>query len=727
MKTKVLLIALAGIITFNSCKKASGPDAATTFTPNINDIIVPANFNWQSSRTLNFTVAVTDTRFQNAVHVISIYDGDPNAGGNLLAKGSATLLQAYSSNVTIPALVQTVYVVKTSPDNSKIIQTVVVGNSNVSLSIGATDLSVTSLDKSPVKAQGNVAVNTSPDCNSGCTVPVITTSNTNINVNTGDVVCITGSNITVGFNANGGTVRICGTNVTVQNGNLNNNATLIITSSGSANLNGVNINGTSAAVYNYGIATYNGSFSPNGIFENDGTFTTGGDLNINSGGTFTNNGTLIVKGTMNVNTSNVSVNNGSITTSTDFTINSNATVVNKCSIYAHNNYNDNNIMQNYNLVKADNTTTINSGASTALFNGAMLETVNMMLNGSIVGNGATSLVKVSGSTTINSGATVQNAIQYCAAKGIATNYGKFTGGATQDCSLYIPVSGCNADGNGSPAIIDSDGDGVPDNLDDYPNDPTKAYNNYNPAGAGTTLAFEDQWPYKADYDLNDLVITYKYTIVTNAKNIVVQVLGNFTLMATGGQLGNGFGVEFPIPAASMSGLTGATQESGQTNAVAILFSNMRNEMSQWNTIPGMPQSPVKSYSISFNVLNGPSISTFGMNDYNPFIWNYGLKQYRGREIHLAGKTPTSLGDQTLFGTQDDNSSVAAGRYYVTKTGLPFAISVPTATFAYPIETVDITQAFLHFGDWAQSGGTLYTDWYSNTAAGYRNTANIYTK
>ncbi|WP_429382131.1 DUF4842 domain-containing protein [Mucilaginibacter sp. UYCu711] len=33
----------------------------------------------------------------------------------------------------------------------------------------------------------------------------------------------------------------------------------------------------------------------------------------------------------------------------------------------------------------------------------------------------------------------------------------------------------------------------------------------------------------------------------------------------------------------------------------------------------------------------------------------------------------------------------------------------------------------HFADWALSGGTTYTDWYSNTAAGYRNTGNLYLK
>lgn len=54
-----------------------------------------------------------------------------------------------------------------------------------------------------------------------------------------------------------------------------------------------------------------------------------------------------------------------------------------------------------------------------------------------------------------------------------------------------------------------------------------------------------------------------------------------------------------------------------------------------------------------------------------------------------------LVDKTLFSTQDDASKPASGIYYVSG------------------------------NNWAGSAGTLFTDWYSNTASGYRNTTNIY--
>ena len=308
---------------------------------------------------------------------------------------------------------------------------------------------------------------------------------------------------------------------------------------------------------------------------------------------------------------------------------------------------------------------------------------------------------------------------------IATASITMTTGATTTGRLFALNGAVTMDTNTAYAltaqIIDTDGDGVPDNLDDYPNDPTKAYNNYSSA-SGSTVAFEDQWPKTGDFDMNDLVMAYKYNVVTNAQNIVVQVIGYYTLEATGGTLGSAFGVEFPIPATSVSGLTGGTLESGQTSAVVILFTDMRDETQNWNTRLGVTPSPPITYTVTFNVASGPTLSVFG-TDYNPFIYN--MAGTSRREVHLPGKLPTALADQTIFGTANDNTNVAAGRYYVTKTGLPYAIDLPTITFNYPIEGTDITTAYLHFSDWAQSGGSLFTDWYSNTALGYRNPALLF--
>lgn len=303
-----------------------------------------------------------------------------------------------------------------------------------------------------------------------------------------------------------------------------------------------------------------------------------------------------------------------------------------------------------------------------------------------------------------------------------------TTGATTTGRLFAITAAVTMDTNtafaSSADAQDKDEDGIPDQLDDYPNDPRKAFNNYSSTTGGSTVAFEDLWPSKADFDMNDLVMSYNYTIVTNAKNIVVEVIGKFLLKAAGGDLPNGFAVEFPLAYNKVGGLTGATLEAGQSKAVIVLFTNMRKEMLNGNTKPGKEQSKPQPYAIRFDVLDGPSFEKFGY-DYNPFIF-YMYSNSR-REVHLMNKPPSDLADKTLFGQNDDATDIAVGRYYVTKTGLPYAINIPISNFEYPIENKDLTQTYLHFAEWAISGGKAYIDWFNNTNKSYRNPSLIYTK
>lgn len=719
MKRLSLFVILLCVLFSPSCIKTNNTQPGGKVYNSVNDINVPSGFNWESSRNIPFIVSITDDRFAAAYHTISVYDGNPFAGGNLLAKGSANTAHAYAATLYIARAITEVYVVKTSPDKSMIVQKVALGTA-VSLSIGATDPNAAG---KPAHREGAQVLD---DCNSGCT-NTITTSTSGIDVHAGDVICITGSNITVGFNnVNDGTIRVCGTNVTLQNLNLNAHATLLITSGASVTLSGFNYNAASASVINYG--TLNGSFADGGYFTNYGLVNMGSDFNLNgSSQTFINDGTIMVPGNFNYSSNFVATNNGTINVAGNFQVNGgSACFTNYCSLIVSGNYNQSALVKNYAFIKVSGTSTINNGSELILSNGAMFKTNNFILDGSrVTAYGSTSLVKITGTTNImNSGASFTGLVQICAPTAIPA--ANLFMGAANGCSLYIPTTGCNTDGNGSAATADGDGDGIPDVLDDYPTDATRAYNNYYPASAGGgTVAFEDQWPSKGDFDMNDVVVGYRYQVVTNAANNVVKVIANYTLLATGGSLGNGFGVEFPISSGNVSNITGGTLEAGQSKAVVIVFSNMRNEMAHWNTVPGETVSPVNNYTVSFDVTNGPNISTFGLSSYNPFIWNFGLGNNRGREIHLAGHTPTDLGYTSYFGTADDSSVAASGRYYVTKTGLPYAIDVPLTPFNYPIEQADITKAFLHFGAWGESGGTSFPDWYSNTASDYRNGSYIF--
>ena len=259
--------------------------------------------------------------------------------------------------------------------------------------------------------------------------------------------------------------------------------------------------------------------------------------------------------------------------------------------------------------------------------------------------------------------------------------------------------------------------------------------NYYPAIDTSTLAFEDLWPNYGDYDMNDLVVGYKFKVVSyTSTHYVKNVYVTFIVRAQGAGLLNGFGFQLPINPNSIESVNGVGDQSGysigsngtennQTKAVFIIFDDSHKFMSSWNTIKGEVPCPQKTFNIQikFSNTNNVTLSQLNIQNWNPFLVNNSV---RGQEIHLPNYLPTDLADPTLFGTGDDETTPGLNKYYKSKNNLPWAIDV-YGKFDYPTETSDVSKAYLHFGDWAESNGTTYQDWLLNTNSGYRDTNLIY--
>ncbi len=286
-------------------------------------------------------------------------------------------------------------------------------------------------------------------------------------------------------------------------------------------------------------------------------------------------------------------------------------------------------------------------------------------------------------------------------------------------------------------MADSDGDGVPDDTDDYPDDGNKAYNNYGP-GEDTygTLAYEDLWPITGDYDFNDVVIDYNFNVITNASNKVVEMDANFVLKATGAGFLDGFAFEVPVIESKVTSVTGQEitgntitlsangTEADQTNAVIVVFTDAHEVFGQSgfvNTDPSLSYVTPVELNLVIGFDGSIEITDLGAVPYNPFIIS---NQRRGYEIHLPGYSNTDLADETIFGTSDDRTNPLTSKYYQTANNLPWAIHLPVS-FEYPQESNSIETAYLRFVEWAESGGASYPDWYTDKS-GYRNTDNIYT-
>jgi len=749
-KLHILVITCGLLLTIlNSCHKniTTVTDTATS----MDNLKVAAGFNWESSRLVNLSVGV-DLLEANIGSLcrVSVYDNSPARGGKLLVMGAAGYGSPFEYPLSIPTLQQKIYVIAEDGTGYVKVDSIAV-SANISYTFSQT------LFKSSQNSASD------PDC-SGATPAKTLSGNQSVTINNGTWYVTGNFTGSVNFGSSGASINVCGTfhpqnvnnmgtgcNITVTQGGtfqmdnslvMGNGSRLTLYSNSHILLGGLNMNGTTPRIINYGTDfVINSQFSPNGSLENYGSMVMNSGLNVNSTATlFVSTGSLAINGNFNLNTT--FTNNGSIDVSGQFNLNSGATLYHNCKMTVHQNMNLNsgNLTLNGAYLKETGSLTINSGATVLLKNNSMLSTSTYMQNTDVQGTGGRSEIKISTSGTINGQSKVTGSIEMVTPSGTLTsgNTANFINGAKlakiSSGTNVIPVSACNPEGiGGTPPPTDTDGDGVPDNLDNYPADPTRAFDNFYPSQTTWgTLAFEDLWPSKGDYDMNDLVVGYQYRVVTNAQNKVVDIKPKFYVRAAGASLGNGFGFQIdgvlPGQVASVTGpsllhgyisVASNGVENDQAKAVVVVFDNFNNVIhregnnSYYNTDPALPKRTGDTVKINIHLASPLAQSVVGSPPYNPFLIK---NMTRPVEIHLPDHPPTSKADITLLGTGNDNSSAATGRYYKTSSNLPWAINLP-ATSDYTSEHIPIIQGFTHFAAWAQSSGVQFTDWYT-AKAGY---------
>lgn len=244
--------------------------------------------------------------------------------------------------------------------------------------------------------------------------------------------------------------------------------------------------------------------------------------------------------------------------------------------------------------------------------------------------------------------------------------------------------------------------------------------------------FEDQWPLYGDYDMNDVAIIIKNRkISTNKDNKVTEFTLNVELAAAGAT--KSIGAALMLDAVSANAITQPVEygdnsllrnfnlnanqiESGQDYAVIPLFDDAhrtlgKDRYEQINTIVNHANN-TNPKNISFSIkFNNPTLSAdeFNIDKLNVFIFVDGNRNNR-KEIHVAGYQPTKLANTTLFGGNNDGSSVSNKKYYISKDNLAWGIMVPTE-FKWPLEYVNIKAAYSLFEGWVTSGGTKNEAWW----------------
>ncbi len=783
MKLKqIFLIGLLFAAVFSGCRKIEdNPEPQSGQT--MKDLVIPAGFEWASYADVTLSVGVETSQSTQAVSRITVFKGDPANGGMQLVSGSVSPDNRFTTTLRIPAYLESVYLQCEFPfGNVKTVAVPAAKSIDYTFS-ESTDQGM----KSGFKGSNEIG----PDCGEDCDETISGTGT--YFIGGGETFCVTetfNGNITFNGWDGGGTLQVCG-DATITDMNFADDSHIIVTQNGTLTINNftgwgstgtitvyenatliVNDNFRTAGDYveNQGMIIVNGGmkiqnleteFINSGILNitgdveinkntvvNSGTITANGsEFALNTQATLENSGTLILESntanTLETNSQSSLINNGTIDVTGDIDINSGSLIRNNCAMICSGTFdvNSGDFEVYSGFLKGGETINLNQNNSVSIYDGSMISTVDLFLNsGGIEGFGNLNSVLVTGTFTIYNNNEMEGAIEAATDDLYITNGGipdHFINGATvvglDEITNYIAPGNCNPDGIGEPEIIDTDGDGVPDSSDDYPEDVYRAFNNYFPSeDSYATIMFEDLWPSTGDYDFNDLVLGVYGNEITNASNDVVEIDINFDVRAVGASFENGFGWQFAnIEPSDIQQVTGAVllgsgetsilnnangTEQDQDSAVIIAVENIESVLnrvggSMFNTMDNglVGTSDLIQINILFGETTPISRDLIGPSAYNAFLIK---NQNREVEIHLPNRQPTDNMNTALLGTGNDVSDPFLGTFYKTETGLPWGLLI-IEPVDYPIEAIPIIEAFPDFANWAQSGGTANQDWYTN--------------
>lgn len=276
--------------------------------------------------------------------------------------------------------------------------------------------------------------------------------------------------------------------------------------------------------------------------------------------------------------------------------------------------------------------------------------------------------------------------------------------------------------------VDSDGDGVDDNMDAEPCYNWISARQFMPADRSWgLLLFEDNWPSEGDFDFNDAVVAYNYDLGFNSAGRITEVTARFRIMAVGALNENGLALRLPGTNQSNVQFVGmligdqwrenVAMRSNETEVVVDMTRDLHTLFGTQDTrefVNTDPNLPRRNY-VQLKVLvqfRTPTTLRAQNSPFDVFIFD----RNRGTEVHLPMHGGTASLDTSLFGTASDGSTVGT-RHFVNQRNIPFALHIPEIAL-YPRERVAIDNLFPAIGRFGQSLGTQATDFYRSPETGY---------
>lgn len=253
-------------------------------------------------------------------------------------------------------------------------------------------------------------------------------------------------------------------------------------------------------------------------------------------------------------------------------------------------------------------------------------------------------------------------------------------------------------------IVDTDGDGVPDSEDAYPNDPTRSVSVRFPSEGHYTIAFEDLFPNQGDADFNDYVIQAVHEEDLDSSGQITRVRASYTHVAKGAGYNHTLHMNLADTGGSVTirrfspdniEISNVTKAVTQLRAIDLLPAS-NTTIAQSNTSPGQTFQAGDRFEIEIVPDQPISRLAVGAAPYDLYLYVINTK----KEIHFAGKYFNADGSDR----------------FLDPTGFPWALKVP-GNFSWMFERGNIHQAYDFFEPWYRSAGLEHRNWYDFPTAG----------
>ena len=225
-------------------------------------------------------------------------------------------------------------------------------------------------------------------------------------------------------------------------------------------------------------------------------------------------------------------------------------------------------------------------------------------------------------------------------------------------------------------------------------------------------AFEDLWPNKGDYDLNDAVVNVKHEKEFNNNGKIIKETFYLTTYQNYVELTSGLALTLNTKVTPKVAMKKIAPGSTVTEVASF-----ETEGNIYYLTNDFTKELGTTYILELTY-NNPLSSSEKLASIKPFIYRpeEGNKYW---EVHIPMEAPTANMNTSYFGKGDDRSNPSSGLYFVRKGNYPFGFYLKNADISAFEETIlkrenesiSIDKFFPGFLEWSISGGTTNQDWY----------------